>query len=674
MKQSGKNTQRKGTNNGSLFSRRDFFRTAGGAAIAFGTLGFPNIVSAASSVKKMIVLGVDGLDPTLVETYVRQGLLPNCRKLIETGTFSRLKTSDPPQSPVAWSNFISGSNPGGHGIFDFIARDSETLRPYLSTSLTTPPAHSLRLGKFSLPLSSAKVELLRKGPTLWKLLQDGGIDSTAFRAPVNFPPTATDARTVSGITTPDIHGSYGIFSFYTNDPKQRPRDVAGGHIERIHLKDGIAECVLPGPANSFRKDGAPVDASFTLQMDASGTAARIKMQGLQALLREGEWSDWMTVKFPMFPVLAEVSGICRFYLRRVKPFVELYCTPVNIDPMDPTMPICTPGDYSRELVEEVGYFYTQGMPEDTAALSSGVFDDDDYRAQATFVLEERLKFFAYEINRYRQGFLYFYFSSTDLDSHMFWRCVDKDHPQYTEDLFRRHGDFLPWLYSRIDECIGKAMSLLDEQSMLLVVSDHGFVPFRRQFNLNSWLMDNGYAKARNRFDRGYASFFQDTDWAGTRAYGLGINSLYLNIRGREPDGIVPPGDEAEQLRGELIAKLKAIRDPQNGEPVITNVFRPEEIYSGPYTAIAPDLIVCYNRNYRASWDTILGKYPREQILDNLDPWSGDHCMDAQFLPGVFMCNRRIPKADLALYDMAPTILKSFGMPIPSEMIGRALVI
>jgi len=663
---------RRNKRSGLPLSRRDFLRTAGGAAVALSTMGCPAIVRSSGKQKKIIVLGIDGMDPRLLIKYMNQGRMPNCKRLMRMGRFTPIATSDPPQSPVAWSNFISGTNPGGHGIFDFIARDPETLRPYLSTSKTEAPARTLDIGKYAIPISSAKTELLRKGPTLWNILQDAGIESTAFRVPVNFPPSASSARTLAGITTPDIHGSYGIFSFYTDSPEHRPGDVAGGYIERLRLYNHHADCTLKGPSNSFRKDGAQVDVPFSLDLDRPNRMAYIRIQDRSLLLREGEWSDWVTVKFPMLSMLADVSGICRFYLKKADPFVELYVTPVNIDPADPTMPICTPEGYSSELVDEVGLFYTQGMPQDTAALSAGVFNDDDFRDQATFVLEERMRFFDYELNNYNNGFLYFYFSSLDLDSHAFWRAIDPGHPLYTPELAKEYGDFIPWLYSRMDQAVGKAMQLLDDQTQMYVVSDHGFASFRRQFNLNSWLMDNGYAKAKNRFDRGHGNFFSTTDWPATQAYGLGINSMYLNIKGREPDGIVAPGEEAEALKTRLIAQLKSVRDPQNGQQVITNVYRPEEIYSGPFVEMAPDLTVCYNMHYRASWDTILGKYPKEVILDNLDPWSGDHCMDSQFLPGVLLSNKSWDLMSPALSDLAPTILNHCNLPIPPEMTGRIL--
>ncbi|HNR95092.1 MAG TPA: alkaline phosphatase family protein [Kiritimatiellia bacterium] len=658
--------------NKGLYTRRDFLKTAGAAALAMGVAGCPAVVRPSKGRNRIIVLAVDGMDPRLMLDFIRAGGMKNCKALMEQGCFYPLRSSDPPQSPVAWSNFISGTNPGGHGIFDFIARDAPTLKPFLSTSRISPPDRTLRLGKFSIPVSGGEAEQLRKGPAVWDIIAQAGIDSTAIRAPVNFPPVQSGARTISGLATPDIHGSYGIFSFFTDSPEYRDGPVSGGQIQKTYASAGRYPCVLKGPANTFRRDGAGVDIPFEVQTDAGRTMAQIVLGEDRIILRPGEWSEWVRIKFPMLPVLASASGICRFYLKRTEPHLELYASPVNIDPSEPALPVSSPEDFSRRLVREVGSFYTQGMPEDTSALSAKVFGDDDYRVQATLVHEETLRLFDHALHTYNRGFLYFYFSSLDLNSHAFWRTLDAEHPLYDPEVVKRHGDFLPWLYESIDSAVGRAAGLVDEHTTLYVISDHGFTSFRRQFNLNSWLMDNGYARARSRFDRGHASFFGDTDWSGTKAYGLGINSLYLNLRGREPEGTVGPGAEAEALKDELIARLKAERDPATGQPPVTNVFRPEEIYSGPFVSLAPDLIVCYNMNYRASWDTVLGKYPREVFLDNLDPWSGDHCMDAQFLPGVFLCSRPSGLRDPALTDLAPSILSSCGIPVPREMTGRDL--
>jgi len=645
-------------------------KVAGSAGLALGSLGFPAIVRAASGTRTVIVLGIDGMDPNLLLRLVKQGKMPNSRHLMEQGSFTRLGTSNPPQSPVAWSNFISGTNPGGHGIYDFIARDPSTLKPYLSTSRILGAQRTLRLGDWKIPLSGRKMVNLRKGPTFWTDLQNHGVDCTVFRMPANFPPTGTRARTLSGLGTPDIHGSYGIFTFYTDKKDERTRDVPGGRIERVRVRDHVIDCVLPGVTNTLDAKERKVNVAFRVFVDPVNPAAKISIQETEFILSEGEWSDWIRIRFPILPHLAEIPGICRFFLKRARNGFALYVSPVNIDPAEPSLPISTPEGYSRRLVRDVGFFHTQGMPQDTSALSAGVLNDAEYRQQATFVLNERLRFFEHEFGRFERGFFFFYFSSLDLNSHAFWRTVDSAHPLHSPGLRKKHGDFLPWLYAEMDKVIGRAMQRLDDQTLLMVISDHGFSSFRRQFNLNSWLMDNGYAAPIRNALRGRAGYFADLDWPRTRAYGLGLNALYLNIGGREPSGIVSRGEESRALAEELIARLTAVVDPTTGEHVISNVYRPSEIYSGPYVENAPDLLVCYGVNYRASWDTVLGKYPREHIIDNTDPWSGDHATDSSLVPGVFLSNRRINTDHPALHDLAPSILAEFGVPQPAGMTGK----
>ena len=161
----------------------------------------------------------------------------------------------------------------------------------------------------------------------------------------------------------------------------------------------------------------------------------------------------------------------------------------------------------------------------------------------------------------------------------------------------------------------------------------------------------------------------DVDWSKTKAYGLGINGLYLNLRGRERDGIVEPGIEQEELIAELISKLEAIRD-LNGDKVIRKVHRTDTEYSGPATRLAPDLIIGYRRGYRASWSTCLGNMDKEVLSDNDKAWSADHCADPLEVPGVVFCNKPIAMDSPTLVDIAPSILKEFGLEIPSAMEGK----
>jgi predicted AlkP superfamily phosphohydrolase/phosphomutase len=371
-------------------------------------------------------------------------------------------------------------------------------------------------------------------------------------------------------------------------------------------------------------------------------------------------------------LIGNVKGICRFYLKQAHPRFELYISPINIDPSDPALPISTPKSYSRELSEEVGEFYTQGISEDTKALSAGVLDDKEYLEQARTVLAEHRQIFETEFPKFHSGMFFFYFSSLDLNSHMFWRLLDAQHPEYDASLAAAYGSALPDFYQQMDQVLGEVLERLDDHTTLLVLSDHGFAPYHRSFNLNTWLLNNGYITLKGGSNPDPNEAFSNVDWSRSRAYGLGLNGLYLNLRGREREGIVEPGAQADGLLKQIKDKLLGVHDPHNNLAAITRVDRASEVYQGPYAQQGPDLLVGYNRGYRAGWRTILGNFASDIFEDNTNPWSGDHCMDYTLVPGVLLSNRPIEAANPALTDIAPTIFAQFGIPQPDGMIGRSV--
>lgn len=623
--------------------------------------------------QKLIILGIDGMDPQLLRQYMQEGKMPNFAALAKTGSFRELTTSIPPQSPVAWSNLITGMNAGGHGIFDFIHRDPKTLVPYFSTSKVEPPKHGIHLGNWIIPLGGGSAEQLRHGKAFWEVLDEHGIPNTVFRIPANFPPIKAKGYTVSGMGTPDLRGSYGTFSFYTDDPLTAAGVVEGGQIIPVQVEESQVSARLIGPDNTFRKGSPPTTEPFTVSIDPLEAVAKFTVQGTKFVLREGEWSDWVHIEFQLIPFIGNVKGICRFYLKQAHPRFQLYVSPINIDPAEPALPISTPKSYSRDLTEEVGEFYTQGISEDTKALSAGVLDDKEFLEQSRTVLAEHRAIFDKEFPKFHAGVFFFYFSSLDLNSHMFWRLIDAKHPEYDASLAAKYGSALPEFYQQIDQVLGEVMHRLDDHTTLLVLSDHGFAPYNRSFNLNTWLQNNGYVTLKEGAPENLNEAFANVDWSRTRAYGLGLNGLYLNLRGRERAGIVEPGAQADALLKEIKDKLLAIRDPQNNVPAITRADLASEVYQGPYARNGPDLLVGYNRGYRAGWQTILGNFPAESFENNTNPWSGDHCMDYTLVPGVLLSNRPIELSNPALTDIAPTIFAQFGIPKPDGMMGRSVL-
>ena len=612
------------------------------------------------------------MDPQLLTRFMQEGKMPNFATLAQRGSFKRLTSSIPPQSPVAWSNMITGMNAGGHGLFDFIHRDPKTLALYFSASRVEAPKHSIHLGSWVIPLGSGSAEQLRRGKAFWEILDDNGIPNSVFRIPANFPPVPAKGETLSGMGTPDLRGTYGTFSFYTDDPTAVAGAVEGGQVIPVQVENSQVISKLIGPDNSFRKGSPAATEPFSVAVDPLESVARIAVQDHEFVLREGEWSNWVKIEFQLIPFFGNVKGMCRFYLKQAHPRFQLYVSPINIDPADPALPISTPSSYSRFLSEEVGEFYTQGIAEDTKALSDGVLDDKEFLEQSRTVLAEHRRIFDLQFPKFQKGVFFFYFSSLDLNSHMLWRLIDPEHPAYDATLASQYGSVLQEFYQQMDQVLGEVLPKLDEHTTLLVLSDHGFAPYRRSFNLNTWLLNNGYITLKSDANPDDNEPLANVDWSKTRAYGLGLNGLYLNMHARERQGIVTPGAEADALLKEIREKLLAVRDPINNLPVITRVDFAADVYQGPYAHDGPDALVGYNRGYRAGWKTILGAFPPDILEDNTNPWSGDHCMDYTLVPGVLLSNRDIAAATPALTDIAPTILAEFGIAKPKDMMGQSV--
>ena len=622
-----------------------------------------------STSKKVIVLGIDGMDPGILKKMMAEGKMPNFSRLAEQGSFMPLETTIPPQSPVAWSDFITGMDPGDHGIFDFIHREPDSYLPYLSTSKTEASEKVISLGSWVIPLSAGKTTLLRKGRAFWQILEENGVPTTIIKMPSNFPPAESKGQSLSGMGTPDVLGTYGTFSFYTDAPERfGGKDITGGKIYTVDAYDNVIKAKLYGPKNSFKKDQPSMTVDFAVGVDPQSNVAKIKVQDKEILLNVGEWSDWVQIDFVAVPLLQSVSGVCRFYLKEAQPDFGLYVTPINIDPLAPALPISTPDDYAADLAKEIGIYYTQGMPEDTKAFSADVLGIEDYLGQTNIVLRERLAMYDYVLEEFESGMLFFYFCSLDQNSHMLWWLIDPKHPLYDKDLAQKYGHVLYDIYMEMDKVLGKAMQKVDADTTLIVMSDHGFAPFNRSFNLNTWLKDNGYITLT---DDEKGEFYSNVNWGRTRAYALGLNGLYINQRGREGMGIEDASNK-DALLDEITAKLLEVRDPETGELAILRVYKTREVYSNPDENMVPDAIIGYSRGYRASWETAIGSFPKELFADNLERWSGDHCVAAEVVPGIIVTNKKVKLSDPRLRDMAPTILTEFGVEPPKEMRGRPI--
>ncbi len=623
--------------------------------------------------KRLMVLAIDGMDYGLLKRFMAEGKMPNFQALAEEGDFVPLATTIPPQSPVAWSSFITGLNPGHTGIFDFVHRDPATMLPYLSTTRVEGAGRTLSLGKWVLPLSGGKAVQLRQGKPWWEMLEERGVPATVIKIPANFPAEGQRGRVLSGMGTPDIQGTYGQFSFFTTRPYRSERTLSGGDWIRVKVEDHMVRAALIGPANTFLKENPQATMDFTVYLDPEYPLAkvRISISGEEFLLKEGEWSEWVEVEFELIPYLQSVSSVCRFYLKQVRPEFELYVTPVNLNPAYPALPISSPPEFSAEIAAAIGPFYTQGMPEDTKALAGGVFEDEDFLRQADLVFRERKRMYEHFLEEFDSGVLFFYFSSIDQASHVLWRTMDPEHPAHNPERDAEHADAIENSYVEMDGVLGMTREKLGPETPLLVLSDHGFAPWYRAFHLNTWLKDNGYLVLLDPSRQGKAEYLTNVDWFQTRAYGLGINGLYINLLGREVNGIVPYS-ERDALVDEISGKLLEVRDPENGAGIISKVYRSDKVFSGLHLGLAPDIIVGFRRGYRNSNESSAGKVPLELIKDNREKWSGDHCIAADEVPGVLLGNRKFSLREPALTDLAPTILAEFGLEAEGESDGQSI--
>jgi len=657
--------------------RRDFIKNTG-AVLAVAP--FMNFASSAS-VPRMIVLGFDGMDHSVVWRLMQKGELPNMKKLAQQGVFSTMQTTIPPQSPVAWGSFITGADPGVYGIYDFLHRDPKTYIPKFSQSDTLPAEWQIPVFKYKIPLKSAEIVLRREGKAFWDYLEERDVDATIFKIPSNFPPSKSKQRTISGMGTPSIRDGYGFYTLYTSDEEESMKDISPDHVYYAYInEDNVMEDgVLEGPVNDLveSEDGEvekPI-VKFKVYLDDEHKTARIDIDGNEVLLAEGEYSDWVEIKFPLIKNITSVTGMVKFYLLELGERFRLYISPIHISPRDPATVISTPHSYSKELADHCGLFHTISLPADTHAFSKLTFSVENFIVQSMSVFQESKKLFKYEFERFLDGkspFLFFYFSSLDQGQHMFWALNDVNHPYYHPEESRKFGYMIDELYRKHDEILGEVLKKAPRDVKIITMSDHGFAPFRRTVNLNTWLHQEGYLKLAINDVDDEVSLLEYADWGNSKAYAIGLNGIYLNMKGREGQGIVTK-EERRKLLEEIKGKLEMLTDPKTGEKVVTRAFISEDHFSKDFLDRAPDIIAGFNRGYRSSGDSAMAGMNPEIVADNMDWWAGDHCMSPNHVPATLLTNFKINSKAPTMRDMAPTILKHFGIETPNTMSGKSLI-
>jgi len=629
---------------------------------------------------QVIVLGFDGMSPILAAQWMQEGKLPNFARLAQTGTFSKLATTNPPESPVAWASFATGLNPGGTGIYDFLARNPQTYLPRIGLVAHQKPKFLFGL----IPIRGPKVTNERHGTPFYEAAADDGFKTTVLRMPLEFPPTPVPGgKLLAGLGVPDVRGTWGTFFYFASNlpPEEAGNTEFGGKLVRLEMNGRSAKSEISGPVDpttdQYKRISIPVD----FQLSQDNQSVTIQLDGQTETVASGHWSKWFNEKFPINMFLS-VRAISRFYIMETSPELRIYMSPLNIDPKDPALPVTYPSGWSKQLAEKWGDFKTLGWWHDTWALNEERIDEGVFLQDTFRTMDSLTKMLLDQLQHRPSSLTVAIYTSTDSVQHMFWRLTDPTSPRYDAALAKKYGDAILRVYQAADKVVGEVEKNMKPGTTLIIVSDHGFHAFNYGFNTNTWLVKNGYMVLKNPNARekqyklgnlyGQGNFFPNVDWSKTKAYALGLGQIYLNIYGRERYGIVEPGQQARQVDEEIRKKLLAFRDPRTNKPVLEDVYPGQDIDHGPQAKNAPDLQLNFEPGYRTSWETSLGAIPPGIVVPNLRKWSGDHCAsDPKDTNAILFINRKLDSSDPSIMDVAPSVLKLLGAHTSEKFDGKA---
>ena len=522
-----------------------------------------------------------------------------------------------------------------------------------------PKPASLRVGK-------------RQYPAFWEALSEAGVPTTVVRWPITFPAEDVHGRVLSGLGAPDLRGGLGSYTFYST------REPAKGEEGRekvivVQLRGGVASTFIPGPDVAGLTGSSQSRVPLAIRVHRDAGRVTLTVGGQSKELAVGEWSGFLRLRFKT-GALSHVAGTAAFHLTAVTPHLQLYLSPVQVDPSDPAHLICSPSGYAAQLADAIGPFHTLGMPEDTKAVTEGRIDLDAFLHLCDRINGERERMLAHELGRFEDGLLALVADTTDRLQHMFWVTRDPRHPRHDAALAAKYRHVIPDTYRYADRLVGHVLDRADGATRVLVVSDHGFGPYRRSVHLNSWLADRGLLFRRDGpEDPEGGALFRGVLWEQTSAYAFGFGGIYVNLAGREGKGVIGPGVEQRTVCEQIASSLRDLRDPATGERPVRRVYFRDELYHGPLAPEGPDLVVGLKPGYRVSWQTALGGAPQGLFGDNRQLWSGDHIVDPHYVPGALFASFPLRAPSYRQTDVAPTALQAFGLPKSPIMAGRALL-
>jgi len=557
---------------------------------------------------RALILGFDSFDPKLFETFSGEGKLPNLSKLAEGDGYSTFKVCAPPQTEVSWTSIATGADPGTHGIFDFVHRTPETYAPYVSIL----PTHTSAIGtQFTAPYTAK---------TMFAEAVEQGYPATALWWPAMFPANpGSPVRIIPGLGTPDIRGQLGLGSFYSTENGY----LKEGHKTPVEIFSGNGnsyKASLKGPFVKRKGEAVPAEVEFQLDVLDENNVGLI-VGGTPYALKPGEWSPIIEIKFKT-GMLMSAYALTRAIVTSTNP-VRLYFLPLQIHPLHSLWQYASPKSFVKEAWQAAGSFLSLGWPQDTTGLEDGCITDEQFIALCEDIFSARERILFHFLDDFKEGVLASIFDDLDRVQHMFRR----DRPEVVADWYQRLDGFVGHVNAYLARQNGKKINLL-------VMSDHGFTDYRYKVHVNRWLMENGYLSMQEgKKEANLAS----VDWSKTKAYAIGLNSLYINLQGREGKGIVPV-EQVEQLAIEIKDKLLKWTGP-DGQPVFSNIQLRHEAFSGPLLRLGPDLNLGCSSGYRASSETGLGKWEDSMINENNDHWGADHCIDPNVVPGVLFSSQ-----------------------------------
>ena len=693
--------------------------------------------------EKVVVIGFDGADFRIVEEMLADGELPNLNRLREMGDFKALTPTNPPQTPVSWSTFSTGINPGRTGIFDFLRRKEGTY--FQELALNGETSETVLLGKdnqvvfpaavffiisilvllilrkksipvkfgaqfviaaacagftffvFSqwVPTKIPGVETVRQGKPIWTILEEAGKSASIIRLPITFPAEKLNGEMVAGLVVPDMRGTVGKPSIYTNDVSWT--EGSNKFSVEVYMLQGAApfQTKVLGPPNKLfydaqdeleaRRNGIPYDVPkdfhLDMQIEVSGDTVTPVIAGKRYPLKAGEWTDWIILEYKVNPLIT-LKGFSRFFLERTDSEIfKLYMTPVHPHPETP-LPLTWPPDLAKKMWDKEPY-KTMGWALDTWSSGDGMMDEEHFLQDVDLTVTRFEKMMDEFLKDNDRDLYIQVFSFTDRVGHILWRFWDEGHPRFEPDKAERYQEALRDSYRRMDKIVGRAMDMVDlDKTTFLVCSDHGFSSFRHQFSYNTWLVKNGYMTLRKdvlgepmKLDdlSNKSTPFSFVDWSKTKAYAFGLGMVYINLEGREPEGSVKP-EEYDALCQELIEKLENYVDEETGIKPVRKVYTRDMIYKDYNPDDTPDLRVATAFNLRVSWDTTLGGMPEKVVEDNPRNWSGDHCsLDPEDVKGILFSSKPIKVDDPQMADICPSILDIMGVEHNIEMDGRKIL-